>query len=254
MRALGTIVGSYAGMELTTSVHCGLLDYYDHWTEVDPRLAPHYDYLSRSASILGNDLVNMATYVHEILRYVPVGRTEGSHGVVTIGAMTEAFLVAVRSAYDAAAIALSYVVSEKRGQAPADSLRALVNWAKRNDTRARPRIREFLLLEHRGFWNLREIRDHIVHGGAQATIHCDGHQFNLWLHSPKGWITREPLLPLLAWHLDSLLMFADAAAIAVNEVIQLPPDRLGSRAVEGIFIEELHKLRRVAHDYGAPSP
>jgi hypothetical protein len=59
------------------------------------------------------------------------------------------------------------------------------------------RAPEFLLQEHPPFRNIRTLRDHVVHGGADANIHCDGHQFNLWLVSSKGWITREPLLPLL---------------------------------------------------------
>lgn len=235
-------------------MRCGLLDYYDHWDEIDPRLAAHHSHLSRAADIFGHDLVNMATYVYEILKWLPVEGTTRSHAVVAVSGMTEAFLVSARSAYDAVAIALGYTASEKLGQAPAGSLRALIAWAKRNSNRVRPKILELLLQEHDSFWNVRTLRDYVVHGGAHATIHCDGHQFNLWLHSPKGWITREPLLPLLVRHLENLLAFADAASSTINDAISLPDDRLGSRAVEGILVGSLHQLKTVAGDYAADSP
>jgi hypothetical protein len=250
--ALGTIVETYPEMDPAASVRCGLLDYYDHWTEIDPRLAAHHKHLSHAADIFGHDLVNMATYVHEILRWLPIEQDSRAQAVVVASGMTEAFLVSVRSAYDAIAIALAYVASAKPGQAPADSLRALIAWAKRNDGRVRPKVLELLLQKHHPFRNIRTLRDYVVHGGAQATIHCDGRQFNLWLHSPKGWITREPLLPLMARHLDGLLVFADAASIAINDVTSVPADRIGRRAVEGILIGSLHKLKSIAGDYGAP--
>jgi hypothetical protein len=50
--------------------------------------------------------------------------------VVSVGGMAEAFLVALRSAYDAVAIALAYKASSHHGQVPANSLADLVEWAK----------------------------------------------------------------------------------------------------------------------------
>ena len=254
MRALGTIVKTYPGMEPATHVYCGLLDYYDDWNDIDPRLAAHYDHLSRAADIFGHDLVNIATYVSEILGWLPAERIHLSHSVVCVGGMTEAFLVSIRSAYDAVAIALAYVASEKPGQAPAKSLRDLIAWAKRNKSRVRVRVTELLAQEHEALWNVRTLRDYVVHSGAHATIHCDGHQFNLWIHSSKGWVTREPLLPLLAPHLAHLLALADATSIVINEVIELPNDRLRSRAVEGVLIGCLRQLQAVELDYAAASP
>ncbi len=254
LRALGTIVKTYPGMEPATHVCCGLLDYYDHWSEIDPRLAAHHNHLSRAADIFGHDLVNIATYVSEILGWLPAERIRLSPSVVCVGGMTEAFLVSIRSAYDALAIALAYVASEKPGQAPAKSLRGLITWAKRNESRVRPRVLKLLAQEHGAFLNVRTLRDYVVHSGAHATIHCDGHQFNLWIHSSNGWVTREPLLPFLARHLKHLLAFADAASLIINEVIELPKDRLRSRAVEGVLIGSLHQLQAVESDYAAASP
>jgi hypothetical protein len=231
-----------------------LLDYYDHWNEIDPRLAVHHGTLSRAADVFGHDLVNLATYVREILDWLPPDRMRCSPSVVYVGSMTEAFLVSVRSAYDAVGLALAYVSCEKSGQAPSESLHSLYNWAQRNPGRVRPGVMTLLSQDHVSFSNIRTFRDHIVHNGAHATIHCDGRQFNLWLHSVNGWMTREPLLPLLARHTRELIAFADSAASVINDVIDLPDDRRRNRAVEGVLVESLHELQRLQGDYAAPSP
>src|SRR5207249_4760031 len=145
-----------------------LLDYYDHWNEVDARLAKHHPYLSRSAEVFSYDLVNMATYAHEIIGWLSPDRIRLAPSVVSVAGMTEAFLVSVRSAYDAVGIALSYVACGKPGQAPCDNLRSLIQWANRNKSRVQPRIFALLSIEFESFWRLRTIRDHVVHGGAHA--------------------------------------------------------------------------------------
>jgi hypothetical protein len=165
VHALGTIVETYPGIEPSTCVYCGLLDYYDHWSEIDPRLARHHSQLSHAAEIFGGDLVNMATYVSEILGWLPAERIQLPASVVCVGGMTEALLVSIRSAYDAVAMALAYVASEKRGQAPAESLRALIVWAERNQRRVRPSVYDLLAQEKPEFWNVRTLRDHVVHSG-----------------------------------------------------------------------------------------
>lgn len=253
-RALGTIVETYAEMEPATSLHCGLLDYYDHWSEIDPRLDAHHGRLSPGADVFGHDLVNIATYVNEILGWLPANRIQLPPSVVCVAGMTESFLVSIRSAYDAVAMALAYVASEKPGQAPDGSLRALFVWAQRHKLRVRPSVLELLTKDHDEFWDVRTFRDHIVHRGAHANIHCDGRQFNLWLYSKDGWVTHEPLLPLLARHLKYLFEFADEAAEIINDVIELPHDRIRSRAVEGVLIGSLHQLKAIADDYARPSP
>jgi hypothetical protein len=233
----------------------GFLDYYDSWNEIDPRLSGHYPYLSRASDIFAHDLVNMATYTNEIIGWLDPDRIRLAPSVVCVAGMAEAFFVSTRSAYDAVAISLSYVACEKRGQAPADSLRSLLDWAKKNGHRMRPQILAILNSDVGSFKKVRSVRDHMVHGGAHANIHSTGRQFNLWLHSPKiGWVTREPLLPLLSKQFRDLITFADSAAEAINKIIDLPQDRIRSRVVNGILIPALHKLEMLAPQYADPSP
>jgi hypothetical protein len=237
-----------------TEFYSGLLDYYDHWDEIDPRLATHHEYLSRAADIYGRDLVNLATYAYEILNWLSPDRIKERPSVVFVGGMAEAFLVSIRSACDAVALALSYKACKKPGQVP-DDLRSLLSWSRKYESRVEPIIMRLLSADFEWFWNLRSLRDHIVHNGADANIHCDGRQFNLWVHSPQiGWITREPLLPLLKAKLQSLVSFADRAASAINEIIGFPIDRVGSRVVSGVLIPALHRLLEIADQYAEPSP
>ena len=254
MRALGTIVNMYEGIDRSNVIECRFLDYYDHWSEIDPRMALHHGALSPAANALGHDIVHQATYVHEILKRLPSGDHLDAPAVVTVGSMTEAFLVSVRSAYDAVADGLGYVAASKPGQAPRNSLNDLTRWAGRNDHRVQPQAASAIHKVPPQFLELRSLRDEVVHQGADLVIHTDRKQFNLWARGPKGWITREPLLPFLARHFDALLTFADEAAVAINEVVDLPKERIGSRAVEGVFVSSLHRLRSIQHQYASASP
>ena len=252
-KALGTIVDLRGASLENTEIYSGILDYYDQWSEIDPRLAQHHPVLSRAANVFGHDLVNMATYAHEILGWLQPDRIVLGQSVVSVGGMTEAYFVSVRSACDAVADALAYRACSNVGQVPSDSLRALVTWAQKNKSRVNPIIANILSGDLQWFWSLRSLRDHIVHNGVHAVIHTDRKQFNLWVISAKhGWVTREPLLPLLASTLDHLLAFADRAADAINKTIDLPPDRLRSRAVSGILIPALHEIRSAAGQYAVP--
>jgi hypothetical protein len=169
--------------------------------------------------------------------------------------MSEGFIMSTRSACDVLATALGYVATTKYTQVPSSSLRRFINWATKNTDKLRPEMADILSINMDWFWNLRSIRDHIVHGNASATIHCNGHQFNLWVYSSRsGWVTREPLLPLLKNTLLDLINYSDRVAIAVNNVINLPSDRIRSRVVQGVLIPALHRLIEVADEYSQPSP
>jgi hypothetical protein len=251
--ALGTIVKASQTRMSDTEFYCGLLDYYDCWNDVDPRLAEHYERLSRAADVFGHDLVNMATYANDILMWLHPERIRLPPSVVAVAGMSEAFLVSVRSACDAVADALSYAASGKPGQVPRNSLRGLLTWAHKNPSRVHPEVMNVLSGDFEWFWNLRSLRDHIVHNGAHAVIHTNGQQFDLRLHSPSGEeIARESLLPLLKKKLCHLVSFADRAATGINSVIGLPTDRVRSRVVSGVLMPALHKLLRVAHRYDEP--
>jgi hypothetical protein len=253
--ALGGIVEASETRMSDTEFYSGLLDYYDRWSDVDSRLADHHEYLSRAAHIFGHDIVNMASYAHEIVGWLQPERTWKPWSVVSVAGMAEAFLVSVRSACDAVALALGYSASKKRGQAPTEGLRALVAWAKKNESRVQPAIMNVLSGDLEWFWKLRSLRDHIVHNGADAVIHSDGHNFDLWVYVHQiGYVTSEPLIPLLSRKLQNLIYFADSAAEAINQVIDLPEDRIRSRVVSGMLIPALHKLIQIASQYREVSP
>jgi hypothetical protein len=254
VKALGTII-EWSGTELTPSdFYSGMLDYWDHWQSIDPRLVDHHATLSAAADAFGHDIVNLATYSNEILAWLEPSRIRQSPSVIVVGGMTEAFIYTVRSACDVIAVALAQYASEKPGQVPRDSLRALIVWSKQNPSRVRPSIGAVLSSDFGWFWNLRKLRDALGHRGAHANIHCSGRQFNLWLYGPHGWITREPLLPLLAGQLSHLIAFADQSAQAINAIVGFPVDRLKSRVVNGVLIPALHQLLEIASQYSEPSP
>ena len=255
MKALGTIIEASSGVLPENEIWAGVLDYFDHWQSIDPRLSAHHIPLSKWAEAFGHDLVNMATYAHHILSWLKPDNIRKAESVVVVGGMTEAFLLSLRSASDAVAGAISHVASTKSGQSPGESLRALLTWAKKNPQRVNPPIASVLQGDFEWFWNLRSLRDYIVHGGATPNIACNGRQFNLWVYVPnKGWITREPLLPLLKQHFDGLLSFANAASMGINVAIQMPADRVRSRVVCGVLVSHLHKLMEIAKEYNEPSP
>lgn len=254
-KALGTII-SISKRHLTGSeIHTGTLDYHDHWSEVDDRLQDHHEHLSPHSEAIANDIVNMATYSAQILHYLKPTNIRKPESVVVVGGMTEAYFYSLRSSCDSIAAMIAYVASDNPGQVSAKSLKSLIDWAAKNPTRVRPAVRSLMTADFDWFFKLRSLRDQLAHHGVSATIHCDGRQFNLWMHSHKeGWKTREPLLPLLADSVTNLLQFSDNAAKAINELCEIPKDRLGSRAVSGVLVHELHELLRVSAAYNQPSP
>ncbi len=255
MLALGAVVATPARVLERTEFPCGILDFYDHWSEIDPRPAAHHARLSEASEAFGHDLVDLATYTHEVLHWLEPTRIREAPSVVVVGAMVQAFVVSLRSACDAAASALSYVASEKPGQVPSTSMRALLTWAGKNPGRLRPAVAELLSSDFTWFWQMRSIRDYLVHGGCSATIHCDGRQFNLWVFSPRnGWVSRSALLPLLRDQLVALLRLGNCASDIVMKELAIPEDRRGSRVVAGVLVPALHTLLEVADQYAAPSP
>jgi hypothetical protein len=256
MKALGTIIETTPREPTRDEIYCALFDFYDIWSEIDPRLEKHHAYLSRAADVFAHDLVNMATYANEILKWLEPGNIRFDRGasVVVVGAMSEAYIVSARSACDSLAIALGYIATEKPGQAPTESLRKLLGWAKKNPNRVRDDVGDAFAKDFDWFWRLRSLRDHLVHGGTQANIHCDGKQFNLWMHSPtKSWVTRQPLLPLLAEAYDRILDLGDFVAQVVQRVVPLPEDRRRPRVLHGVRINALHRLSETALEKANPS-
>lgn len=253
--ALGTIVHYHGGELSDRELYTPFLDFWDHWDEIDSRLEPHYATLSPWAEALTHDLVDLASYADIILHWLEPGRIRDGRSVVIVGSIVDAFIRTTRSACDVVASGLAYVASNKPGQAPFQSLRALTDWARKNPSRIRPSLQEFLTRDKPWFDNMKSLRDYLVHGGCSVNIHCNGRQFNLWVYSHKhGWITREPLLPLLKCYTIELLALSDEAGSLIANEVSLPIDRRKSRIVSGILIPRLHELIKRADDYAAPSP
>ena len=254
-KALGTIIRTIRREPTTDEIHCGLFDYYDHWTEQDARLGGHCAPLSQTAEVFANDLVNLSVYAGQILHQLKPENIVQAPSVVVVGALTEAYITAARSACDGLGIALSYIAAEKNGQAPDDSLRSLIMWAQKNPNRIAETVRPLLDYDFSWFWELRSIRDQLIHKGARATIACDGKQFYLWLHSPeRGWIMRESLIPRLAQTTRCLADFADFVSELAQRRVPLPSDRHRTRMLHGVTIHSLHQLLEVASNFTKPSP
>jgi hypothetical protein len=257
IRALGSIVRSPDTDISDYDLYLKLLDGHDHWKTNDPRLAKHYDLLSRSLEAFAYDILGMSVVAHEILGWLDKLHSGEEHGaeVVTVGTLTEAYILSARTACDALAFLLGEVVPLKKGQAPKDSLRGLVEWAKANASRIDARAVPLLTSDFGWFYRIRSLRDRIIHDGCFCNIHTDRHQFNLWVHSHRsGWITREPLFPLLASMYTAIATFSDKAADVIYAIIELPEDRRRSRVLSGIRIPALKKLVDLAPDYSKSSP
>jgi hypothetical protein len=173
LRALGTVIDWNPKKALEeTEYYSGLLDYFDWWDEIDPRISEHHEHLSPPAFAFGHDLVNMATYAKEILYWLPPNRIRQASSVVVVSGMAEAFLFSVRSACDAVASVLAYTAA-KPGQAPSNSLR-LFEWANKNEPRVHPDVLAVLRGDLDWFWKLRRIRDDVAHGFADIGAFCTG--------------------------------------------------------------------------------
>jgi hypothetical protein len=254
-RALGAIINWDPPEPLgITEFHNGMLDYFDWWFRIDPLVSRFHDRLSPPAFGFGHDLLNMATYVHEILSWLSRSKRNPETAVVVSSAMTEAFLFSVRCACDSVASALAYAASDKPGQAPDSSLRRLIEWASKNEKRVHPEILAILKADFGWFWELRTLRDQIAHGFVDIGTFYDGHQFDMTVMSTreKRKANRYPLLPLLARQLQALTDLGDRAAHTVNGIIGFPSGRCRSRVLSGIFIPALHKLIKVAPQYARP--
>jgi hypothetical protein len=252
-RALGTITEFSRDGSSRFCIRNGLLDYYDHWSEIDVRIQEHHATLSRCSAVFAKDVVNLATYTHEIIARLPDRCGHAADSVVTVGSMVEAFLVSTRAAYDAVAIGLGYVAATKRGQAPCDSLNSLLKWLQSNRRRSAIDQTTFAQIVPSQFEELRSLRDDVVHRGHSIIIHCDRRQFNFWQSSHERWIRQEPLLPLLAKHWSALEAFANDAAMLINSSILMNEDRIGSRVVEGIFVPSLHELAEIRDQHSRAS-
>ena len=260
MRTLGTIIDTTQREPTSDEIHCGLFDYHDRWYEIDPRLEPHHDPLSHIAEVFAHDLVNLSVYAGQILHWLRPENIRSHPSVVVVGAVTEAFITVARSACDGLALALLYIAPKKIGQKQKiekkeiDTLPALRQWAREKPNLVAEAISPAFDYDFEWFTELRSIRDHLVHKGVHANIHCDGKQFNLWLTHPRGRISCEPLLPMLADTTQNVIDLGQHVSKFVQRRIPLPSDRQRTRMLQGVTIHSLYELIEVSPEYAKPSP
>ena len=255
MRALGRIIDTTPREPTSDEIYCCLFDYHDHWSKMDLRLKLHHDPLSHIAEFFAMDLVNLSVYAGQILHWLRPENIHSGTSVVVVGAVTEAFITVARSACDGLAVALSYVATEKIGQKKIDNLPSLLKWAGEKPNLLAEAISPAFDYDFRWFLELTTFRNRLVHKGFHPNIHCDGKQFNLWLlHPTRGFITREPLIPLLAHVTKNLIDLGQHVAKFVQHRIPLPSDRQRTRLLHGVTIHSLNELMEVAPDYAKPSP
>jgi hypothetical protein len=254
MRALGSLV-TKQNPSSDAELHCAAFDFYDHWTEIDPTVSGAHPRLPPLCEALAFDLNNIASLSSELLRWVRPTSLAKSESVVMVSALAEAYIVNLRSAADVVGSMAAYCTATKPGQAPNTSLNDLLQWVKKNPSRVRPEVFGFLQSDWSWFYEMRTMRDLLVHEGLHANIATNRKQYSLWVYSPKrGWITRKPLFPILARWTTCLIERADQCGKIVAEYVCLPPERVGSRVLEGVFVPQLKNFLKVAHKYGAPEP
>jgi hypothetical protein len=222
-----------------SEIYLPLFDYFDSWETFGK------EPLSQPARVFAQDLVNAAVYSSQILGCRDHAKDPAHLGsaVVIVCTLTEGFLVSLRCAWDALAMALSVGACEKPGQAPKDSMRALLKWAGDNKGRVHPTLQPILTADVEWFWKLRTLRDYLVHQSSIANIFFDGDNFKLDLipgftGSPK----MEPLLPILASASEHLLDFAYRVSDALQEIVPLPSERKRSRVLHSPFIPFLKTI------------
>lgn len=237
------------------NLYCAAFDFYDHWAEVDPLVSKKHPTLPPYCEALAFDVNNIAVIAGELLRWVHPRSISQSKSVVVVGTLVEAYIVNLRSAADVIGAMAAYGASLKFGQAPNTSLNDLLKWAKKNPSKVRPQMINFLHADWAWLYEMRTMRDLLVHQGLHANIHCDGKQFNLWVHCPKrGWIVREPLFPLLARWTHSLLKAAENCGSSIAAYVDLPIERKGARVLNGVCIPQLHRFLKNADKFAFPSP
>jgi hypothetical protein len=244
-RALGSIIPMLPEGIGEAEIYLPLFDYFDSWETFAGQPGTKEGRLSQPAMVLAQDLVNAAVYSHQVLGWRDRAKEPEGLGsaVVIVCTLTEGFLVSLRSAWDALAMAVSVGACEKPGQAPHDSLRALLKWAGNNKKRVHPKLRPILTTEVNWFWKLRTLRDYLVHQGSIANIFFDGDNFLLTLIPHlEGGPVQEPLLPILGSACEHLLDFAYRATEALQEVVPLPPERKRSRVLHSPFIPYLKTI------------
>lgn len=245
-RALGTVV-ERRGRLTRFQFYSPVLDFHDHWSALDPEVSERHPSLPPLCEAFAHDINNLAVYASELLRWSRPSELKRSEGVVAVGAISEAYITTLRSAADVIAGLAAYCASTKPGQAPNASLHDLLVWAKRNPHRVRQEAAPLLGSDWTWFYEMRTMRDLLVHDGLHANIFTNRKAYRLWVHSPRrGWITRTPLFPLLGRWTIALESSARSTGGLLAGYVALPKRRVRSRVLEGVFVPYLHRFLALA--------
>lgn len=266
-RALSTIVELDPGEIINRwYFHVPLTDVLLDLVEKDPA-GKDVEKLSRIARSFAHDLLHIATLGGRLFWYEGLTpNMQRSEDLVAISVDTENYLMFLRTACDivASACALFAVDVGLRGQVPSSSLRDLIVWARKNPQKIKPSF-AFLHSEgHDWFFELRSLRDKLVHWGYDTVIFTD--RIRLWLFLRPLGITylrilrntpvddreklgREPLLPLLWRFTQQLLALADAVCAAI--IGEERPSM--THYLNGVYVPALHDISQyrepAANDY-----
>jgi len=170
----------------------------------------------------------ISVYFKEMLAWWYRLKKGENHGdeVVIVSTLVEGALVSARSACDSIAKCLSLVASQKPGQAP-PTLKDLINWASKNPSRVSVTCEKLFKSNWKWFYDLRELRNDIVHLKKRVIIYTDRNQFYLILSKTKGErpTLRTPLFPHLFKMVRKIELFSDKVARVVATDLGFPRQR-----------------------------
>lgn len=253
-RALGSVI-ERRGRLTRFHFYSPILDFHDHWSELDPEVSGRHPSLPPLCEAFAHDINNLAVYAGELLRWAHPSEFKRPEGVVAVGALSEAYITTLRSAADIVAGLAAYCASKKPGQAPNTSLHDLLVWAQRNPNRVRQAAAPLLGADWTWSYEMRTMRDLLVHDGLDANIFSNRKAYRLWVHSPRrGWITRTPLFPLLGRWTLALVSSGRSTGELLASYVALPKRRVKSRVLEGVFVPYFHRFLALAQKPVASEP
>ncbi len=165
--------------------------------------------------------------------------------------LTEAYIVNLRSAANVVGRMAAYCAATKPRQAPAASLNDLLQWVKKNPTRVRPEVLGFIQSDWSWFYQMRTMRDLLVHAGLHANVVTNRKPYSLSLYSPKrGWIPRKPLFPILPRWTTCLIDRTDQCGKIVQNIYACHQSVLGLECLKASsclsFIVSLRSRKNMA--------
>jgi hypothetical protein len=221
--------------------------------------------LVQIAHSFGHDFLNLATLAGRLLWCEGVTpNMSRSPDLVAIGVDTENYLVLLRAACDTLTGAIVHFGVEPgdRGKIPSDSFNGLKKWIEKDRTRINRFYERFRFIADPfdWFYELKDIRDDLVHRGYHCNIHTDRVLLRLILmpigtvelqmlhggykqeeyREDKPRFRQAPLLSLLKRFTLSILALASQLAQAIEEQHAVRGSR--THVLNGVYVPALHQL------------